>query len=250
MKPRTVSAHPFELTSFVLHILAMIFMLCDHLWATIVPGNQWLTCLGRLTFPIYAFLITEGYFHTKNLRRYLLRLLIFAVVSEIPFNLMCGNSLFYPIHQNVLWTLLLGLLLIHWNEHARKKGGLPRRILTAVTSVVVGYAAGFLTFLDYFGVGVITVVVFYFFRERKWWCLLGQIVVLWYLNTEVLGGLGYDLTLFGRDFFLVQQSLALLALIPIWLYRGRQGYHSKPFQYFCYAFYPGHILLLFLLQLL
>ena len=59
-----------ETTSFSLHIMAMVFMLCDHLWGTIVPGADWLTCIGRLTFPIYAFMIVEGYFHTKNIKKY------------------------------------------------------------------------------------------------------------------------------------------------------------------------------------
>jgi len=65
-------------------------------------------------------------------------------------------------------------------------------------------------------------------------------------RVELLGGLMYPIQLFGMDFELCQQGLALLALVPIWLYRGRQGYHSKPFQYACYAFYPVHMLLLFL----
>ncbi|MFR9067586.1 MAG: hypothetical protein ACLVJH_12515 [Faecalibacterium prausnitzii] len=81
---------------------------------------------------------------------------------------------------------------------------------------------------------------------RKWWCLLGQLVALYWVNVELLGGLMYPIQLFGMDFELCQQGLALLALVPIWLYRGRQGYHSKPFQYACYAFYPVHMLLLVL----
>ena len=104
-----------ETTSFSLHIMAMVFMLCDHLWGTIVPGADWLTCIGRLTFPIFAFMIVEGYFHTKNLKKYVYRLLVFAILSEIPFNLAMGSRVIYPIHQNVLWTFLIGIALIHFN---------------------------------------------------------------------------------------------------------------------------------------
>lgn len=98
--------------------------------------------------------------------------------------------------------------------------------------------------VDYYGAGVLTVFVFYFLHGRKWWCFLGQLAALYWLNVELLGGLMYPVQLFGMEFELCQQGLALLALIPIWLYRGRQGYHSKPFQYLCYAFYPVHMLLL------
>ena len=111
-----------ETTSMSLHMMAMAFMLCDHLWGTITPGNDWLTCIGRIAFPIFAFLIVEGYFHTKNLRKYIGRILLFAVLSEIPFNLSMGSRLFYPIHQNVLWSFLISLGLIHWNEKVKQKG--------------------------------------------------------------------------------------------------------------------------------
>ena len=105
-----------QLTSASLHILTMGLMLCDHLWATVVPGNQWLNTLGRLAYPIFAFLLVEGYFHTRSVKGYALRLLALALVSEIPFNLMYGSRLFYPVHQNVIWTLLIGLGCICLNE--------------------------------------------------------------------------------------------------------------------------------------
>ena len=115
-------ARKIEMTSTTLHIMAMVFMLLDHLWGTVVPGNDWMTCIGRLTFPIYAFMLVEGYFHTGNLKKYVRRLLIFAILSEIPFNLMVGGRVFYPIQQNVLWSFLISLGMIHWNERARANG--------------------------------------------------------------------------------------------------------------------------------
>ena len=96
------------------------------------------------------------------------------------------------------------------------------------------------------GAGVLTVFAFYLFRGRKWWCLLGQVLTLYWINVELLGGLMYPIRLFGMELELCQQGFALLALVPIWLYRGRQGCHSKPFQYACYAFYPVHMLVLVL----
>ena len=92
------SKFKLETTSFSLHIMAMLFMLCDHLWGTIVPGNDWLTCIGRLAFPLFAFMIVEGYTRTSNLRKYVKRLLLFAIISEIPFNLAMGSRVFYSIH--------------------------------------------------------------------------------------------------------------------------------------------------------
>ena len=110
------------ISSFTLHIIAMLLMLCDHLWATILFQYDWLTWVGRLAYPIFAFMLVEGYFHTRNLKKYLGRLLFWAILSELPFNLMYGGGLLYPYHQNVLWTFLLGLLFITGIEKMRHKG--------------------------------------------------------------------------------------------------------------------------------
>ena len=234
----------FELTAAVLHIIAMTLMLMDHLWATLLPAREWLTCAGRVAFPIFAFMAVEGYFHTRSFKKYILRMLLFAVLSEIPFDLMYGGTWFYPVHQNVLWTFLLGLLGVWLMEQVRKKGKTWMYLLVCVLVVPAGLVLGTLCMVDYYGVGVLTVFVFYFLHGRKWWCFLGQLAALYWLNVELLGGLMYPVQFLGMEFELCQQGLALLALIPIWLYRGRQGYHSKPFQYICYAFYPVHMLLL------
>ena len=116
---RSTAADCIDLSAAALHIIAMALMLMDHLWATLLPAQDWLTCAGRLAFPIFAFMTVEGYFHTRNLKRYALRLLLFALLSEVPFDLMYGGTWFYPVHQNVIWTLLLGLLGVHLMEAVR-----------------------------------------------------------------------------------------------------------------------------------
>jgi len=240
----------FETTSMSLHVMAMVFMLCDHLWGTIIPGNDWLTCIGRLTYPIFAFLLVEGYFHTSNLKKYLLRMLVFALLSEIPFNLAMGSTWFYPIHQNVLWTFLISLILVHMNELAKRSGRLWRRILTIPLTLALGSLVGLITFVDYYHAGILMVLTFYFFRGRNWWNLLLQFLAMYYINIEILSGFSYQFQLLGNTVFFPRQGFALLALLPIWLYRGRQGPHNKLLQYTYYAFYPVHLLILGLLKIL
>ena len=238
-----------ETTSFSLHIMAMIFMLCDHLWGTSFVHSDVFTCIGRLAFPIYAFMIVEGYFHTKNLKKYAKRLFFFAILSEIPFNLVMGSRLFFPISQNVLWSFLISIGLIHWNEKAKGKP-FWKRILVGLVTFCIAYIGGIITFVDYYHAGILMALTFYFFRGRKWWNYLAQLLCLWYINCEMLGGFGYEVTLFGSTYFLARQGLALLALVPIWLYNGKQGYHSKKLQTFYYLFYPLHLLILGILKML
>jgi hypothetical protein len=239
-----------DLSSSALHILAMGLMLCDHLWATIIPGNNWLTCIGRLAFPIFAFMLVEGYFHTRNLKRYALRLLLFAVISEIPFNLMYSSSPFYPFHQNVIWTLFIGLWMIHLNEKAKQSSKLTVIIPTAVGTVLLGSLLGLLSFADYNAAGVLMILVFYFFRGKSRWCILGQLAGMYYINFEMLQGLVFPVTIFGETLEIPQQGLAIFSLPILWLYQGRKGYSSKWFQQLCYWFYPAHMLLLWLIRYL
>lgn len=240
----------FDLSSAFLHILAMALMLCDHLWATVVPGNDWMTCVGRIAYPIFAFMVVEGYYHTRNLRKYALRLLLFAVISEIPFNLMCVSSPIYPFHQNVLWTFLIGLGMIHLNEKARLQEKVWLRVLTAAGTLMLGSLLGIVSFADYNSAGVLMILLFYFFRGRSWPMLVLQALGMYYINFEMMKGLSYEVVLFGSTRFLPQQGFAVLSLIPIWLYRGRQGFHAPWFRQLCYWFYPVHMLLLWLIRYL
>lgn len=232
------------LNAFTLHILAMVLMLSDHLWATIVPGNRWMTDIGRLAFPIFAFMIVEGFYHTHNLKKYMLRLLLFAVLSEVPFNLMYSSSVFYPFHQNVLWTFLISLCCIILIDTVKKRGKLWLTIPGAAVITMLGALLGTLLMVDYFGFGVMTVLAFYFFRGNKWYHFLGQLVSLIYINAVWFSGLQYPVTVFGMTFEIAQQSLAVLALIPIWLYSGERGPYNKVIQFIWYAFYPVHMLIL------
>ena len=234
-----------DISSFGLHVLAMAFMLCDHMWAMLFPAAEWLTCAGRLAYPIFAFMIAEGFTHTRDLRKYMLRMLLWAVISEIPFNLMYGSSIFYPYHQNVLWTFFVSLLLIVLIEKCRAKFKPVVWVPLSVVIAAAGYVAGYAAMLDYYGVGVLMVLTFYFFRTPNLKNRLLQLICMYILNVRLLGGYFYTFSIFGHEFEFVQQGFALLALIPIWLYSGRQGFHNKAFQYFCYGFYPVHMLLLF-----
>ena len=238
----------FDLSAAALHILAMALMLMDHLWATLLPAQEWLTCAGRVAFPIFAFMAVEGYFHTHDLKKYTLRLLLFALLSEIPFDLMYGGTWFYPVHQNVIWTLLLGILGVHLMETVRKKQKTWMYLLVSALVVAAGAVLGTLGMVDYYGSGVVTVLIFYLCRQipHGW---IGEVAGLAFLNCKLLGGMTIPLTLGSWTLEFPEQGLALLALIPIWLYNGRQGAHNKAIQYACYAFYPAHMLILALLRM-
>ena len=230
------------LNAFHLKLLAMGLMLCDHMWATVIPGSQWMNAVGRLAFPIFAFQIVEGYFHTRSFKGYLKRMLLFALLSEIPFNLMYGGSMVYPFHQNVMFTFCIALALMRLIDLAGTKGRAAYWV-AAAGCCLLGYVLGFVTMVDFFGYGVLTVLLFYLCRGRRFgW--LGQLAGMAVIHGCMVGGLMLSVPVAGHVLEFDQQALAVLALIPIWLYNGRQGYHSKPFQYACYAFYPVHMLIL------
>lgn len=216
----------FSLSAAHLRILALVLMLLDHLWATVVPGNDWMTFLGRMAFPIFAFQAAEGYIHTHDFRGYCKRLALFALISEIPFNLMISGSPIFPFHQNVMVTLLLGLLSCRaWD---RRKWG----------QLLLLWLAGIFSYPDYGALGVGTVLVFHVFRGQKLMQLLFLFLINWF------GYEGWQITV--GSLAVPVQAFAVLAWIPISLYNGKKG-GGKGLQTASYIFYPLHMLILGLL---
>lgn len=219
------------MSSFALHIWAMLLMLCDHLQLTLLPDLPILRCVGRLAFPLFAFMAVEGYLHTRSLKKYLLRLLMLAVISEIPFDLLVSGSVFDPMHQNVIWTIILGLCCIRAFENISAD---LKKMLSAVV-IIASLAAAIIARVDYSSAGVLTLLAFYAFRGNTVRCRLMQLLSLAFINLLLLGGIGFAFP---------YQALAVLSLPIIWLYDGSQGPHNGFIKAANYLFYPAHMLIL------
>lgn len=235
------------LSSASLHIIAMILMLFDHLAGSWVMPIDWFNAIGRIAFPIFAFLNVEGHFHTSDQKKYLKRLAVFALISEIPFDMMTESVVFYPFHQNVIVLFLLGQLIFMWLDKIRSEYKSFHKYFMCGVAMLVGFLASYLVMADYNGPGMLMLYTFYWLREDKALYKVLQLAFMWYINCEMLKGYFYPVTVFGHYFEIQQQGLACLALPLIWMYSGKRGLHSKAFQYFCYAFYPAHMLILALI---
>ncbi len=225
-----------KLNSFALHLTAMLLMLCDHLCLTLLPGLPILRCVGRLAFPMFAFMAVEGYLHTRSLKKYLVRLLILAVISEVPFNLLVSGSVFDPVHQNVIWTIILGLVCIWAFENIAA----DRQKLLSGVVIIASLCAAILAGVDYSSAGVLTLLAFYAFRGSTARCMLLQLASLGFINLVLLGGIAFAYP---------YQALAVLSLPIIWLYDGSQGPHGGVIKTANYLFYPAHMLILSLLTI-
>lgn len=234
-----------------MHIIAMALMLSDHLWGVGYLNNDLFTAVGRIAFPLFAFMLTEGFIHTKNIRKYAGRLFVFALISEIPFNLMMGRSFFYPMHQNVLWTFLLGIGMMLLFEKIKKKRILPVRIILYFAVILVFCFLSMLLFVDYNIGGILIIALFWFTgtlpedkTRKKILCAVIQVVGMLWISEEVVKGLVISFDIFGITAEIHRQSLSVLALPIIWLYNGRQGIYNKGVRALYYWFYPVHMLIL------
>lgn len=183
--------------------------------------------VGRIAFPIFCFLLIEGFQKTGNVKKYILRLGIFALISEIPFDLAFSGKIMEFGYQNVFFTLVVGLLVLVSIEAIQKQNiKKSYQNLLCVIAVVIGAGIAELLKTDYGAVGVIFIVVLYCFRNIKVW----QIV----LGTMVLVvGLGLG------------ELMAGIAFIFIHFYNGERGMKLK---YVFYLFYPFHLLILYLIS--
>ena len=246
-KNSPLTKYPFGgLTSNLLRFIAVVLMVSDHIWATYMSFGDWMTYIGRMAFPIFAFQIAEGFIHTKNFKKYALRLLGFALISEIPFNFFYSSRWFNPYHQNVLFTLLLGLMAIKVLDNL-KKNHTAKDIALSVLWLLLISIASVIGFVDYGFNGVLMVVLFYVFRDFPFaWVL--QLIGMVCINVIFFEGQVIPAELFGHYVEIPTQAFAVFALIPIWLYGGRKGMSNKVLQYSFYAFYPVHMIILYLIK--
>ena len=218
------------LSGTALKLAACITMLIDHIGAScieatygvayrtppqIVQLDLVLRLIGRLAFPIFCFLAVEGFLHTHDVKKYVRRLLLFGLLSEVPFDLAFFRTPFAPQHQNVYWTLALGVLAMAGLKHFEKENGLPgwQGILCAGGCAALALAAN----TDYNAIGVLIICALYLTRaNRKRQCLAGALLFM------------FELT-------------APLAFVLVWFYNGQRGACSPLQKKAFYWFYPVHL---------
>lgn len=201
---------------FTLRIVAMVTMVIDHIGYLFFPQQIVFRIVGRVSFIIFAFMVSEGMFYTKNPIKYIGRMLLLGVVSEIPFNLFVSGAVLFPEVQNVCFTLAFGAGLCYLyklNNWGFKIGGF-------LAIVVIMYCVNF----DYYLQGALVIFIMYLCRKNK--------------NLQVVGvttAVAVTLTINSL------QMYSFLAMPFILMYNKNVG---KKYPLFFYLFYPVHLLIL------
>ncbi len=209
------------MSTFSLKLIAVVAMLIDHSGKILFSNNMNMRMIGRLAFPIYAFMLVEGFHKTRNPKKYLLRLLAFSLISEIPFDLALHDGiLFYPDAQNVFFTLSIGLAMLIGLKQFRNSFYL--------SFVTVFAACAYAEFMhsDYSYRGILVILMFELCRDSA---LFRNLSVMAIFMKIAYWFNGY----------------ASIALIPISFYNGKKG---PSWKYFFYSFYPLHLLILYLIN--
>ncbi len=214
-----------KISQSVLKYIAIITMLIDHIGVLFVKEMSlelYNSCrmIGRLAFPIFCFCLVEGFLHTSSFWKYMFRIALFAVVSEIPFDLFISGKPFAFTSNNVMFTLLIALFVIYGISKLTFRG-LKGMLLTFLI-VSVGMLSAYLLKTDYSYKGILLVVFIYLGMNDRAMMYITGTITLW------LGGSYLGMT-------------GPLAFIPIHFYNGQRGRQMK---YLFYVFYPTHMLLL------
>ncbi|MBE6716727.1 MAG: hypothetical protein E7573_07385 [Ruminococcaceae bacterium] len=234
------------LSGSVLKMIAMAAMLTDHISVVFFgPDMTVLRLIGRMAFPIFAYLIGEGVRYSKDIKKYALRLFIFALISEIPYDMAFSGSFFSFEKQNVYFTLLAGLISVvilrKLKEHKLGFLGIFTTALVAVVPLVIASDYGFM--------GVVIITLFYVFGGSAGFiraggfllCCAASCFAIVLISPDMIG---LDMIPFSIPIpgIVSSQIYSILAVIPLMLYNGEKGFKMN--RYFFYAFYPVHILIL------
>ena len=182
--------------------------------------------IGRIAMPIFAFFIVEGFFRTSNLKKYITRIAVFAILAEIPFDLGLYGTYLYIDHQNVLFTFLIGILMMASVRYINALiPGLsnPVRVLVNVSAVIAFADVAYMTKCDYSFKCILLIAVLYYFRNSEYFrLLLGGAITCW-------------------------EKYAPISFVLLYFYDPE----VKPrLKYFFYIFYPAHLLIIFLINVL
>ncbi len=221
----------------MLRLLALLCMVVDHAGLALFPNIGAFRCVGRLAFPIYCFLLTQGFLHTRDLRAYARRLTLFAILSEIPFDLLIFGRVSCGVEQNVLFSLLLGLLALYGAQ------ALAHQPLQISVYAFILCMIAMISRVSFGWLAIALCLCFYYFRDSRPRMALcaGLILSLYTLSLHLSG--------VARSWVLVSLC-ALLALPIIVLYSNKRGPRTPLLTFLFYSAYPLHIAALVLIRAL
>lgn len=237
------------MTGFSLKVTAGAAMFGDHLakvfHLTGLPLFILSHLAGRIAFPLFCFLLAEGYFCTADVRKYTGRVLILGIVSEPLFDLTLYGSLFWPGAQNTCFTLALGLVLFGLLDRIRDsyRSGYRKNGALQIVVILIFALAAHLLRTDYGASGIGALACFYLGRAHEFGTRKHKPfpTIEWSFYAYLAACVCLNLDGFG-------EPAAFLCVPVLLLYNGRRGYHSRAVQYAFYLFYPLHLALLILLR--
>ena len=225
-------------------------MIIDHIGAVFFPDITILRLIGRIAFPLYCFLLVDAYIHIKGdkkrIIKYAICLLIFAIISELPYDLLFHDKMLYLKSQNVLFDLLLGLLFLIAYDHTKDNNAYKFIV------VYLFIMLAFCLFLNYSFYGIILIFGLYLYKTSSNLNVLVLSIVT-FMTIQFLPALiGYlkEPTISFNDFLIKQSILvgALVSILPIMNYNGLIGKYNKLIKYFFYLSYPVHIVLFLVIK--